>query len=465
MSGEKHVRRPWVIILVFAAMIAYIIAVLITSFTGKKDIGIYKVTKGSVAESLVVSGIILRDEEVFNASESGNIEYYQSSGSKVKVGDIIYSLDRTGEATEKIREYTGNGEGFSEDERFQIHSLLSSYRSKYEATGFESLYDTKAGMNSVVLNSLKDLITGNKKEAEQTGENVSATEEEKLSIAGDRLQLFSTDKAGYIMFSSDGYESLSAEDITSDMFDPDRYPGTAKGVKRKIESGECAYKLITGDGWHIISKLTPETVSAYDLKGVKAVTVNLNKAGTASRANFEIIDKDGELYGLISLNKYVMNYAGDRYAEFEISTGEDEGLQVPNSAVVTSEYYKIPRAYLTSGNNSKSEGFIIQNGDGAVFTEVEAEFNSSEDVFVKPDKLQAGSVLIMPDSDERFTVSETSDVKGVFLVNSGYTVFRAVEIISGNNEYSVLNEATSGVKLYDRVLLNAEGYKEGDYIY
>ena len=441
MSSEKQVRRPWVVILIFAAIIAYIIAVLITSFIGRKNTSVYTVTKGSVSESLVVSGLILRDEEVFNASESGDIEYYQSSGSKVKVGDIIYSVDTTGKASERIREQSGEGEAFSEDERFQIHSLLSSYRSKYEATGFESLYDTKAGMSSIVLNSVKDLISG------------------------DDLQLFSTDRAGYIMFSSDGYEGLKVDDISGDMFDPDKYPGTAKGVKSKIEAGECAYKIITGDGWNILCRITPETVNEYGLKDIKAVTVNLGKAGTSSRANFELIEKEGELYALISLNKYVMNYAGDRYAEFEISTGEDDGLQVPNSAIVTSKYYKIPKGYLTRGNNSNAEGFIVEKDSGAVFTEVETEFNSSEDVFVKPDKLKAGTVLIMPDSDERFTVSETQDVKGVYLVNSSYTVFRAVDIISSNKEYSVLNENTSGVRLYDRVLLNAEGYKEGDYIY
>ena len=441
MTSEKQVKRPWVIIIVFAAIIAYIIAVLITSFTGKKNTGIYQVTKGSVAESLVVSGLILRDEEAFDASESGNIEYYQSSGSKVKVGDIIYSVDTTGEASERIREQAGDGEEFSDDERFQMHTLLSSYRSKYEATGFESLYDTKAGMSSIVLNSVKDLLSG------------------------DELQLFSTDRAGYVMFSSDGYEGLTVDNVTADMFNPDNHKGASKGVKRKIEEGECAYKIITGDGWNIMCRITPETVEEYGLRDIKAVTVNLEKAGAASRANFEIMDKEGELYALISLNKYVMNYADDRYAEFEISTGEDNGLQVPNSAIVTSEYYKIPKTYLTQGNNSNAEGFIIESGSDAVFSEVEAEFKSSEDVFVKPDKLQKGTVLIMPDSDERFTVSETQEVKGVFLVNSGYTVFRAVEVISGNKEYSVLNENTSGVKLYDRVLLNAEGYKEGDYIY
>ena len=449
MANEKQVRRPWVILLIFAAIIVYIIVVLITSFTRKKNALIYEITKGSVSESLVVSGVLLRDEKVFKATDSGDIEYYQSSGSKVKVGDIIYSVDKTGEAAELIREYAGNGESFSDEEKFQMHSLLSGFRANYDAVGFEGLYDTKSGMSSILMNSVRDIISGNGKE---DGEALS-----------DSIRFFETDTAGYIIFSSDGYEGLRADEITEDMFNPDKYHQTSAGIKKKIEEGETAYKLITSDGWSILCKLDPKTIEDYDLSEKKAVTVNLTKAGTTSRANFEIINKDGASYALISMNKYVMNYARDRYADFEISSGESSGLQVPNSAILTSDFIKVPRGYLTTGNNSNAEGFIVETDDGAVFRETDIEFKSTDHVFVKPDKLTKGSVL--PDSDERYTVSESQEVKGVYQVNSGFAVFKAIDVISENNEYSVLNETASGVGLYDRILLNAEGYKEGDVVY
>lgn len=451
MANEKQVRRPWVILLIFAAIIAYIIMVLITSFARKKDTLIYEITKGTVSESLVVSGLILREEKVFNASESGEIEYYQSSGSKVKVGDVIYSVDKTGEAAELIREYAENGEEFSEDEKFQIHSLLSGYRSNYDAVGFEGLYDTKAGMSSIVMNSVRALISSDKDGDEDA--------------LGNSLRFFETDAAGYIVFSVDGYEYLNRDEITQDLFDPDKYHHASAGIRSYIDSGDPVYKLITSDGWSVICKLDPESIENYGLTDKKAVMVNLSKAGTTSRANFEIIEKDGVEYAMISMNKFVMNYARDRYADFEISTEESSGLQVPNSAVVTAEFIKIPREYLTSGNNSNSNGFIVETEGGVSFKDTEIEFNSSDHVFVKPDKLTEGTVLVLPDSDERYTVSETQAVKGVYQVNSGFTVFKAIDVISENNEYSVLNETTSGVGLHDRILLNAEGYNEGEEVY
>jgi len=431
MANEKQVRRPQVIFLIFAAIIVYIIVVLITSFTGKKSTLVYEITRGSVSESLVVPGIILRDEKVFTADNSGFIEYYQSSGSKVKVGDIVYSVDKTGEASELIREYAGTGEAFSEEEKFQIHSLLSGYRSNYEAVGFEGLYDTKAGMSSILMNSVRDLVAE------------SGNEGSKELV--DSVEFVETDTAGYIVFSSDGYEGLKVDEINGDMFNPDNFREKAAGIKKNIEAGDIAYKLITSDGWSVLCRITPETVEEYGLKDKKAVTVNLTKAGTASRANFELIQRDDGLYALISMNKYVMNYARDRYAEFEISSGETSGLQVPNSAIVTAEFIKIPRGYLTTGNNSKSEGFIVETGNGAVFQEIATEFKSTDHVFVKPGNISEGSVLVMPDSDERYTVSEKQAVKGVYQVNSGYAVFKAIDVITENKEYSVLNETTSGV--------------------
>ena len=451
MANEKHARRPWIFIIVFAAIIVYIIVVLITTFTRNKSALIYEVANGSVTESMVVSGIILRDEKVFNATESGNIEYYQSSGAKVKVDDIICSVDKTGEFSERLKHDAGNGGPFSDEEKFQIHSLLSAYRTKYEAVGFEGIYETKAGMNSIFLSSLKELI---KTDIDGAAEN-----------SDDSFSIYNTDTAGYVIYSSDGFEDITVDNISEDMFDPERFLSVGSGVKRRIQAGEPAYKIITGDNWNIYCRINPEIVKTYDLENVKACTVKLNKAGAASRANFELKHLNGEPYALISLNKYVMSYAGDRFMDFEIYFGESAGLQVPNSAIVESPYYKIPRNFLTKGNNSNASGFIVEENGGAVFKEVDVDFNSTDYVFVKPDQIIGGSTLIMTDSDERFEVSETQPVKGVYLVNSGYAVFKAIDVIKDNKEYSVLNESTSGVKHHDRILLNASGYKEGDVVY
>ena len=453
VTKEKQVRRPWVLFLIFAAIIAYIITVLVGSLTKKEGALIYEVSKGSISDSLVLSGIILRNEKAYESEGSGNIEYYQTSGSKVKVGDVIYSIDKTGNADEILKNLAGEGEEFSDEEKFQIHSLLSSYRQNYGAVGFDGLYDAKAGMSSIVLSSVRDLISGNKEEIDES------------SGIPDSLQIFSTDRAGYVVFSSDGYEDLSGDDVSNDLFDKLSGTSSSAVVRKNINAGDPVYKLILSDNWEVYCKLSEDMINENDLTEKDVVYVNLNKAGANVKGNFEVIEKDGEYFGLISLNKYVMNYARDRVAELEISSDEDAGLQIPNSSIVEKDYYKIPAGFLTSGDNSNAEGFMAENGTLARFIEVDPEMKNSEYVYVAPEDIEKGSVLVMPDSEERFTVSETQPIKGVLCVNSGFAVFKAVDVVSENKEYSIINEASSGVSLHERILLDAGGYSEGDVVY
>ena len=54
----------------------------------------------------------------------------------------------------------------------------------------------------------------------------------------------------------------------------------------------------------------------------------------------------------------------------------------------------------------------------------------------------------------------------MYCVNTGYTVFKLVEVIDGNNEYYILKQSLShGVSIYDRIILDADKYSENEMIY
>ena len=70
-----------------------------------------------------------------------------------------------------------------------------------------------------------------------------------------------------------------------------------------------------------------------------------------------------------------------------------------------------------------------------------------------------------PDSDEQYTLSKTAKLKGVYNINRGYAVFRQIDIIDQNEEYSVLQTGTSyGLSLYDHIALNGNEISEGELI-
>ena len=55
---------------------------------------------------------------------------------------------------------------------------------------------------------------------------------------------------------------------------------------------------------------------------------------------------------------------------------------------------------------------------------------------------------------------------GVYNINKGYTVFKTIDILNSNKEYYIVDKGTKyGLNVYDHILLNPDGFKEGDFIY
>ena len=57
----------------------------------------YEVGQGTIATNHVYHGLILRDETVVYAGQSGYINYYLKNGAKASVNDVVYSIDTSGE--------------------------------------------------------------------------------------------------------------------------------------------------------------------------------------------------------------------------------------------------------------------------------------------------------------------------------------------------------------------------------
>lgn len=63
----------------------------------------------------------------------------------------------------------------------------------------------------------------------------------------------------------------------------------------------------------------------------------------------------------------MIRYANERFLDIELTSTSNTGLKIPVSAITEEEFYTIPKAYLTTGGNSNTYGFICEeystNGD------------------------------------------------------------------------------------------------------
>ncbi len=455
----KYRRKPKIAVAIFALVLVYVIS-FIFIYLSKSKVRTYEVESGTLTTNAGFTGIIIRDETVYNSEYSGNINYYQKEGSRVKVGDTLYTVDETGRVSEILSQYnTSNENSLSKESLATIKSMLGNFRTDYNGNNFDEIYNLKADINATVLHAMNESIM------ENLDDIISKTGSENL------FRTINCENTGIIAYYIDGFEELTCETVKAEDFNTSTYEKTNLKSEKLIVSGNPAYKLINSEDWYIMIPLTKEDIDLYDLADKDAVSIKIKKDNISTTANFSIINSGDKYYGKISLNRYMLRYATERFLDIEIGTASDSGLKIPASAVTENEFYTIPKEFLTKGGNSNDYGFICEsyNSSGeAVVKFVAADIYKSTDelCYVSKKDFESGATIIMPDSSKKYTVGPVDKLKGVYCINTGYTSFKLIDIIDQNNEYYIVKKGIShGISTYDRILLDAYNYSDSQMIY
>lgn len=455
----KYKRKPSVALAIFAVVLIYVICFVVL-YISKSKVQVYEVDMGSLSTNAEFTGIAVRQEVVYDSAYSGNINYYKKEGTKVKVGDTVYTVDETGRVADILAEYNGYGENsMSKDSLATIKSMLNTFRTGYNGSNFSDIYDLKADINSEVLYAMNANIMNN------LDSIIASTGSENL------FRTIKSEQPGIISYYVDGYEAVTEENITSSHFNKDNYNKQNLKAEKLIVSEAPAYKLVVDEDWYILINLTQQDIINNDLSNRSSVNVKFKRDGVAATCGFSIVMKDGGYYGKLSLSKYVIRYVNDRFLDIELMSSTRNGLKIPVSALTDCEFYTIPKEFLTTGGNSNNNGFICETYDAS--GNIQTQFVSTtvyktiDDMcYISTDAISAGTNVVMPDSSKRYTVSSIQKLKGVYCINSGYTDFKLVEIIDQNSEYIISKKGiANGISLYDRIILDAEKYTVNQMVY
>lgn len=455
----KYRRRPRAAAIIFAMVLVYVVC-FVAIYLSKSKVQVYEVDTGALTTNAVYTGIAIREEKVYNSEYSGNINYYKKEGSRVKVGDTVYTVDETGRVAEILSNYTNSGENtLSSSSLAAIKSMLNSFRTGYNGNNFSDVYDLKTDINAAVLQAMNESIMENLESIiESTGSR-------------DLFRTITTDATGVVAYYVDGYEGLNIDDISGSHFDRNNYSKQNLKGEDLIVSSNPAYKLITSEDWQVIIPLTESDIKKYDLNNKTSISIKFKKDNITASGGFSVLSQNGSYYGKITLNKYMIRYATERFLDIELITSTKTGLKIPVSAVTENEFYTIPKEFLTAGGNSSNKGFICETYDtaGNITTTFESVviYKSTDTVcYVEIDELPQGCNIVMPDSSKRYTIGPTEKLKGVYCVNTGYTVFKLIDIIDQNDEYIISRTGIShGIGAYDRIVLDASKYSPGQMVY
>ena len=442
-------------VVVFLIIIIYVIF-NVFSYLTSNPVAEYEVGQGTIATNHVYRGLIIRDETVVNAGKSGYINYYLKNGSKASVNDIIFSIDTNGDLSNKITSQASDGTHLETSDLQDISDQIDSFRNYYDANSYASVY------------SFKDEISS------RLGQTLGASALKKLSAVVDDAKANNTfypvksEKPGLIVYETDGYENITAQNFTPELLKATEYKKETLDDRTEVKADDAAYKRINSESWSVILPVSEEMIKS--LGDSEYVKIRFCKDDFSLTVPFTVLKKEGGYYLNLSLKTAMIRYVHDRFVDVELVVSEKTGLKIPNTAITTRSFFKIPKKYFFSDEDSTSPGVLLMGKSGKTDdvelvrpTIISADKNN---YYIDDESIQAGDVLLRKDSSETYTVGkDTGKLTGVYNINKGYAVFKQIEILSQNENYTIIEPKTDyGIALYDHIALDGSKVKDNQMV-
>lgn len=447
----KNKREFNIGILLFAVIFLYLVITVISSLA-KEPVSVYEVREGSIVKDNSYTGLVLREESVVYSDTEGYVSYYQNENSKVKAGSNIYvlSADKL-EIPESMPDETAHG--LTDEILNGIVLQIQNFNQNFTESDFTLVYSLKNDLTNTLQTVYKDTKT--KKIAAQ------------VEASGTSAVSYPSTSDGIVSFTVDGYESVTKESFTEEQFDRSQYESIVFSDQMKIKSGDPVYKMITGEKWSVLVKLPEETAQNMESQEIHSVKVRIGKDSETMRAHFSVIRKDGNTYGCLDFDDSMIRYAEDRYLSIELILEDESGLKIPKSSVISVPFYAIPVEYVTKGGNSYYDGVMVQDESGsASFQPVNIFSSTDEEAYISLSDIQAGAVIVRPDSSDTYRIGKKEELSGVYNINKGYAVFKKVTILCENDEYYIVKEGEyNGLYNFDHIVLNGSSVSENQVVF
>ena len=397
----------------------------IFSYVTTTHVSYYEVKQGTMASNNIYNGLILREENVYNATQSGSVNYYIKEASKVSVGNLICSVDENGDVAERINAANENGGNMDAEQLDKLESSISSFENAYDPLAFYTVYSFKDELSSTLneylsldaLNSISDYVES------ASGQNT--------------FHKLTADAPGIVVFYTDGYENVTKDTFTADMFEEASYQKNDRRKVSSVTSGDPLYKLITNEEWQIVFPI--DKTLAETLADDTVIEIRFVKDNKKIYANYELLTKNGQ--------------------------------EIPNSSITEKEFFTIPTSYFMQGGDTSTRGLLVERTDdkgntSAEFVTPTVYFETDDYCYIDSEDISAGETILKSDSKDRYSVgSETATISGVYNINRGYAVFKQIDILYQNEEYTIVKTGTTyGISLYDHIALDAGKVNENELL-
>lgn len=452
-------RRPLNInigMLIFAAIFVYVIIGVIMYFRTEHIVG-YSVKEGSLSSNSIYKGIALRKEVVVNSANAGYVNYFAREGERAAVGNLIYTIDETGRLSDYIQANESGENSLSDADLSELKTEIISFTNGFDRTDFSDVYNFKYSVEGTVLKLANYNML----------ENVNS-----VNSASNTSLIAScyADQSGIVVYSVDGYENLTLQDMTAEYFNQDNYEKNHLVNNDLIAKGDPVYKLATDEDWSVIIQVDHDL--AQQLVEEEYIEVKFLKNQYTAWGSVEsYTNEEGDTFVALSFTNSMITFCTDRFIDIELLLDEEKGLKIPNSSIVEKEFFIVPKEYVTQGGNSGNYGVLLETYDeegnaATEFVETTIYQETDTEYYLDDTVLRAGNYIIKPESTDKFAISKTGSLIGVYNINKGYADFKQIIILYQNDEYAIVKSNTMyGLNVYDYIVLDASTVADNEFIY
>ena len=446
-------------IIVFLLIFIYIMGHLVLSLT-KDELAVYQVIQSRIHDSIRTTGIILRNETVVKGENTGYLNYYVNEGEVVSKHGLVYTCDKTGEAHEYISNLLAQKDSLTVDDYDEIKDILDIFEDNYTDSNFEYVYDLKYELENQAMKLGDAAMTDYMDEIEsQLG-------------SGSFTKCYSQ-AHGIVTYIEDGYENMTVDKLTANDFVTVNYEKKNLKTSEQVNQGDSVYRITENEEWKIVISITDQEYAK--IKDKTKVTVNLDEGAYEVTCPVEFVQQSDGYYAVLSMTNYLAQFVTDRYVDVEVEVREEDGLKIPNTAIVEKEHYKIPKAYLT-GKYSAKKTLVIKKQDSkgnitfeSLVVEI-GKYEVDEDdqgyYYILKDEVPENSLISKPDSSETMLLKETVTLPGVYNINKGYADFRCIDILIENKDYTIVKtNVSNSISLFDRIVLNGNTIENNAIVY
>lgn len=442
-------------IAVFLVIFIYII-INIYIYLTKNHISIYEVHEGTTAQDNRITGLILRKEKVITSDGAGYISYFQKEGARVSKNSSVYAVDESRQIVDVI--LSGDVPiTLSKKNNAEIKYEIMSFQKNYSKSDFSAVYNFKEEADNLVLDLLNTtMLDHGHTIQEDTGLDYS-------------YQMYKSKASGVISYYVDNYETVTEDTISSDLFQRDNYDRTSLRTTTMLPPNSPVYKIITSDQWSLLLPLKKEQYAGLQEK--ETIKFTIRKDDVDAKAKISLLQKGSEFYAKLTMDKYMTNYLNDRFLEVDLKINGVEGLKIPKTSIVEKNFYMVPLEYFTEGGDSGKSGLIVEqyskNGEVSYqFVPVDIYYEDEIYGYVDTEMFEVGTGIVSDGNMDRFTLTQMNKLTGVYCVNTGYSVFKRIEVLYEDKEYCIIEKNTqSGLSAYDHIALDGSTAVDQAIIY